>query len=154
MKSIRKQRLILLLFIALGVAVATGLVLMALQENINLYYSPAQMQGGEAPVNHRVRAGGLVVLGSLKRNSQSLQVQFKVTDGKGTVTVFYNGILPDLFREGQGIVATGKLNENGDFIASEILAKHDENYTPPEVQDAIDKAHPNGLGLKKDEARP
>ena len=149
MKPVRKQRLMLLIFIALGVAVAVGLVLMALQQNINLYYSPAQMQAGEAPVNHRIRAGGLVVNGSLKRDSKNLEIQFKVTDGQGTVTVLYDGILPDLFRESQGIVATGQLNENGDFIAEEILAKHDENYTPPEVQEAIDRAHPDGLGLKK-----
>ncbi|WP_281648250.1 cytochrome c maturation protein CcmE [Parendozoicomonas sp. Alg238-R29] len=144
MKAVRKQRLMLLLFIACGVAIASGLALTALQENINLYFSPAQMQAGEAPAGSRIRGGGLVVPGSVKRADDSLKVSFQITDGGGIVTVHFDGILPDLFREGQGIVATGKLDEKGEFHADEVLAKHDENYMPPEVQDAIDKVHKPG----------
>ena len=142
MKAVRKQRLMLLLFIACGVAAAMGLVLTALQENINLYFSPTQMEAGEAPVGARLRGGGLVVPGSVVRDGESLKVKFDITDGGGVITVHYDGILPDLFREGQGIVAMGELNDAGEFKATEVLAKHDENYMPPEVQDAIDKAHP------------
>ncbi|MCL6271655.1 cytochrome c maturation protein CcmE [Sansalvadorimonas sp. 2012CJ34-2] len=146
MKAVRKQRLMLLVFIALGVASAVGLAMVALQENINLYFSPAQMQAGEAPVEKTIRGGGLVVPGSVERASDSLKVKFQITDGAGTITVHYEGILPDLFQEGQGVVGTGKLDKNNEFHASEILAKHDSNYMPPEVQDAIDKAHPTNNG--------
>ncbi len=146
MKAVRKQRLMLLVFIALGVAAAVGLAVMALQENINLYFSPAQMMKGEAPIDKTIRGGGLVVPGSVERASDSLKVKFQITDGEGIITVHYEGILPDLFQEGQGIVGTGKLDEGVEFYASEILAKHDSNYMPPEVQDAIDKAHPGAEG--------
>ncbi|MTI13788.1 cytochrome c maturation protein CcmE [Sansalvadorimonas verongulae] len=141
MKAVRKQRLMLLGFIACGVAIASGLILTALQENINLYFSPAQMQASEAPLETRMRGGGVVVPGSVKRDESSLKVNFQITDGEGVVTVHYDGILPDLFREGQGIVAMGELDKTGEFHATEVLAKHDETYMPPEVQDAIDKAH-------------
>ncbi|CAM3696272.1 cytochrome c maturation protein CcmE [Parendozoicomonas haliclonae] len=152
MKAVRKQRLMLLVFVLCGVGIAIGLALTALQENINLYYSPAQMQSGEAPVGKRIRGGGLVVAGTVKRDPNSLLVHFDITDGEGMATVQYDGILPDLFREGQGVVALGELNKNGVFVASEVLAKHDENYMPPEVQDALDKAHPGGTpGYEKKE---
>ncbi|GAA4652307.1 cytochrome c maturation protein CcmE [Kistimonas scapharcae] len=141
MKAIRKQRLFLLLFILVGAGIAVGLVLMALQKNINLYYSPAQIIGKEAPIDVQIRGGGLVVAGSVVRDPESLDVAFDITDGAGTVTVKYTGILPDLFAEGQGIVGTGKLGSDGVFYADEVLAKHDSTYMPPEVQDAIDKAH-------------
>ncbi len=142
MKAIRKQRLMLLMFLLCGAGVVVGLTLTALQENINLYFSPAQMQAGEAPIDTRVRGGGLVVEGSVKRDPKSLKVAFGITDGEGVITVHYEGILPDLFREGQGIVAMGELDANNEFHASEVLAKHDETYMPPEVQEAIDNAHP------------
>ena len=99
------------------------------------------MANGEAPIGQRIRGGGIVVPGSLARNSDDLTVTFKIETGGAEVEVVYSGILPDLFREGQGIVGTGKLDKNRRFMADELLAKHDENYMPPEVQDAIDKAH-------------
>lgn len=145
----RKQRLIIVLFIVFGCATAIGLVLVALNENINLFYSPKQIAAGEAPLNARIRAGGMVVAGSVKRNSESLQVDFQITDYADTVTMTYTGILPDLFAEGQGIVALGKLNGDGVFVADEVLAKHDENYMPPEVADALKNS-----GKSMDEAAP
>lgn len=136
----RKQRLIIVLFIVFGVGAAVGLTMFALSQNINLFYSPTQISKGEAPQNTRIRAGGMVVEGSVKRDQQSLNVEFGVTDYENIVTVHYNGILPDLFREGQGIVAQGELDANNVLQASEVLAKHDENYMPPEVADALEKA--------------
>jgi cytochrome c-type biogenesis protein CcmE len=133
----RKQRLMVVLFIVVGVSVAVGLTLFALNQNINLFYSPTQIAAGEAPQNTRIRAGGMVVDGSVKRDPDSLFVQFDITDYDKTVTVEYTGILPDLFREGQGIVAQGVMNERGVFSAAEVLAKHDENYMPPEVAEAL-----------------
>jgi cytochrome c-type biogenesis protein CcmE len=112
----------------------------ALSQNINLFYSPTQIASGEAPHNTRIRAGGMVVDGSVVRDQQSLNVTFDITDYDQTVTVHYDGILPDLFREGQGIVAQGELDSNNVFQASEVLAKHDENYMPPEVADALEKS--------------
>ncbi len=136
----RKQRLLVVLFIVVGVSVAVGLTLFALNQNINLFYSPTQIAAGEAPHNTRIRAGGMVVDGSVKRDPDSLFVRFDITDYDKTVTVEYTGILPDLFREGQGIVAQGAVNEQGVMEAVEILAKHDENYMPPEVAEALAKA--------------
>ena len=141
MKAIRKQRLMLLVFVLCGVGLAIALAMTALQENINLYYAPAQMESGEAPVDKRIRGGGVVVPGSVVRDGSSLQVVFEITDGEGMAEVRYEGILPDLFKEGQGIVALGRLDQDGVFYAEEVLAKHDENYMPPEVQNAIDTAH-------------
>ena len=141
MKAIRKQRLMLLVFVLCGVGLAIALAMTALQENINLYYSPAQMESGEAPVDKRIRGGGVVVPGSVVRDGSNLQVTFAITDGEGMAEVRYEGILPDLFTEGQGIVALGRLDQDGIFHAEEVLAKHDENYMPPEVQNAIDTAH-------------
>ncbi|MCK5894948.1 MAG: cytochrome c maturation protein CcmE [Endozoicomonadaceae bacterium] len=140
MKAIRQQRLFLLLFILTGAGLAISMAVMALQQNINLYYSPVQMVSQEAPVDVRIRGGGLVVAGTVIRDSESLDVAFDMTDGAGTITVKYSGILPDLFAEGQGVVGAGKLGSDGVFYADEILAKHDSNYMPPEVLDAIDKA--------------
>lgn len=142
MNPARRQRLFMVLFILIGVGLAVGLALLALKENMNLYYSPSQMVAGETPVGVRVRGGGLVVPGSLQRSGDSLAVRFDITDGAATIAVVYEGILPDLFREGQGIVATGALDADNVLVAEEVLAKHDENYMPPEVQEAIDKAHP------------
>ncbi len=141
MNPVRRQRLLLILLLLAGVGLATTLALFALKENINHYFSPNQMTSGEAPIGQRIRGGGIVVPGSLERNPDDLTVTFKMETGGTEVEVVYTGILPDLFREGQGIVGTGKLDKNRRFIADELLAKHDENYMPPEVQDAIDKAH-------------
>lgn len=139
----RRQRLALVLFIVAGVSVAVGLALRALNENINLFYTPSQIAAGEVPAGVRIRGGGLVVPGSIQRDNDSLRVEFSVSDTESEVRVAYTGILPDLFREGQGIIAQGVVDESGVLQASEVLAKHDENYMPPEVQEAIEAAgHP------------
>ncbi len=140
----RKKRLTLILFMVLGVGSAVGLLMYSLSQNINLFMTPTQIATGEAPVGRTIRAGGLVEPGTVVRDDSGLGVRFVVTDGQSEVTIAYDGILPDLFREGQGIVAMGKLGEDGVFVASEVLAKHDENYMPPEVQDALDQAHKDG----------
>lgn len=136
----RKKRLMLVLFVVFGGVAAVSLVLFALNQNISLFFSPTQIAGGEAPANTRIRAGGMVVEGSVKRAPDSLKVEFVLTDFAQNVTVVYEGILPDLFREGQGIVAQGALDDQGVFKAVEVLAKHDEKYMPPEVTDALNKA--------------
>lgn len=137
MNPVRKKRLFIILGILAGVGVAVGLALSALQQNINLFYTPTQIAAGEAPQDTRIRAGGMVKEGSVQRSNDSLDVQFVVTDYAKDVTIQYRGILPDLFREGQGIVALGRLNEAGVLVADEVLAKHDENYMPPEVTKAL-----------------
>lgn len=136
----RSRRKVLVVGVLFGVAVATVLGLTAFQENLLYFYSPTQIKAGEAPDNRSFRIGGLVVTGTVKRKADSLQVKFDLTDNTETVTVAYTGILPDLFREGQGIVAMGSLQPGGLFIAEEVLAKHDENYMPPEVADALKAA--------------
>ncbi len=129
----RKQRLIAVGFVVAGLAVAVGLLLFALRENINLFYPPDAIVAGKAPVGVTIRAGGMVLDGSLVRGDD-LDVSFVVSDLAGhEVPVRYRGILPDLFREGQGVIATGKLGDDGVFVAEEVLAKHDENYMPPEL---------------------
>ncbi|MGA6100289.1 cytochrome c maturation protein CcmE [Stutzerimonas marianensis] len=140
MNPVRKKRLFIVLGILAGVGIAVALALTALQENINLFYTPTQIAAGEAPEGTRIRAGGLVEVGSVKRTNDSLTVAFRVTDNNATVTVRYQGILPDLFREGQGIVALGRVNGEGVLVADEVLAKHDENYMPPEVSQALEKS--------------
>jgi cytochrome c-type biogenesis protein CcmE len=137
---VRKKRLYIVLAILAGAGIAVALALSALQQNINLFYSPTQIANGEAPQDTRIRAGGLVEEGSVKRSGDSLDTDFVVTDGAEHVTIRYSGILPDLFREGQGIVAMGKLNADGVLIADEVLAKHDENYMPPEVMQALEQS--------------
>ena len=124
----------------IGLGATTALALMAFNENMMFFYSPTEVKAGNAPVNHDFRLGGLVVEGSVRREANSLTVMFDLTDNAETITVSYDGILPDLFREGQGIIARGQLNEDGVINASEVLAKHDENYMPPEVSDALKKS--------------
>lgn len=139
MHPVRRQRLFIVLFVVAGIGLAVGLGLFALRENINLFYSPTQIVEGEAPQNQLIRAGGMVVDGSVLRDTDSLKVEFQITDYAETVTVQYEGILPDLFREGQGIVTQGRMQ--GDrLMAVEVLAKHDENYMSPEVAEALEKA--------------
>ncbi|MBF8748843.1 cytochrome c maturation protein CcmE [Pseudomonas putida] len=133
----RKKRLLLILGLLVGVAIAVGFALSALQQNINLFYTPTQIANGEAPLDTRIRAGGMVEKGSVQRSGDSLDVRFVVTDFNKSVPITYRGILPDLFREGQGIVALGKLNAEGVVVADEVLAKHDEKYMPPEVSKAL-----------------
>lgn len=137
----RKKKLIIILALLTGVGLIVGLVLYALSQNINLFFSPSDIAAGKAPLEQRIRAGGMVREGSVVRAQDSLQVEFVMTDYAQDVKVAFDGILPDLFREGQGIVAQGKLQANGVFVADEVLAKHDENYMPPEVTEAIDQAH-------------
>ena len=136
----RKQRLLIIIFILIVASLAAGLLGYALKENINLFYPPADIAAGKAPVGKAIRAGGMVQEGSVVRASDSLKMRFVVTDYSAVVTVEYEGILPDLFAEGEGVVASGKLGEDGVFYASEVLAKHDENYMPPEVSDALEKS--------------
>ena len=140
MNPVRKKRLFIVLAILAGVGIAVSLALSALQQNINLFYTPSQIAAGEAPEGTRIRAGGLVEEGSVKRTNDSLSVAFRVTDGAQAITITYQGILPDLFREGQGIVALGRVNADGVLVADEVLAKHDENYMPPEVTQALEKS--------------
>ena len=145
MTPLRRHRFILVGLLVLGVSVALGLALLALKENINLFFSPTQVKAGEAPQQASFRLGGMVVEGSVRRPNADLSVEFVLTDTVEQVTVTYKGFLPDLFREGQGIVAQGMLNSNGVFEAKQVLAKHDENYMPPEVADALEKARQMGL---------
>lgn len=145
MTPLRRQRFILVGLLVIGVSVAIGLALLALRENINLFFSPTQVKAGEAPRQANFRLGGMVVEGSVRRPDTDLSVEFVLTDTVEQVTVTYRGLLPDLFREGQGIVAQGVLNNDGVFEARQVLAKHDENYMPPEVAEALKKAKEMGL---------
>jgi len=141
----RKKRLILITMMVAGVGVAIAVALKAFNENLMFFYTPSAVAGGEAPAGHQIRVGGLVTNGSVKRQQDGLTVTFDITDYAETIKVQYTGILPDLFREGQGIVARGRLQDGNLFIAEEVLAKHDENYMPPEVADALKTAHKNGV---------
>lgn len=130
-------------FIVAGVAlvaIAVGLVLYALKNNVSLYFTPTQVYNKEAPQGRSFRIGGLVEKGSLQRQTDGLTVHFNITDTTKTMPVIYKGILPDLFKEGKGVVAQGKLEADNVFHAEEVLAKHDENYMPPEAKDALAKA--------------
>jgi cytochrome c-type biogenesis protein CcmE len=144
MKNKRSRRKLLVIMVLFGVAVATVLGLSAFEENLLYFYSPTQVKAGEAPETRAFRVGGLVVAGSVVRAEQGLNVQFTLTDNSETMPVSYSGILPDLFREGQGIVAMGSINSEGLFVADEVLAKHDENYMPPEVAAALKAADEAG----------
>ncbi|MFQ3188533.1 MAG: cytochrome c-type biogenesis protein CcmE [Gammaproteobacteria bacterium] len=137
MTPARRKRLGLVILMVAGVATGIGLALKSLNENIMFFFSPSEVVEGKAPQDRLFRMGGMVVDGSVSRPGEGLTVMFDLTDNAGSVTVEYTGILPDLFREGQGIVANGKLNSNGAFVAQEVLAKHDENYMPPEVAAAM-----------------
>lgn len=158
----RKQRLMVVLLILLASAAAAAFFGYALRGNINLFYPPAEIAAGKAPVGKKLRVGGMVLPGSVQRADDSLKVSFVVTDYSANVTVRYEGILPDLFAENEGVVATGVLQVNGEFIADEVLAKHDENYMPPEVAEALEKSgkqgyskdaykSPNATGAKSSE---
>ncbi|MCY4469322.1 MAG: cytochrome c maturation protein CcmE [Thiotrichales bacterium] len=139
----RRQRMIFVCLLVAGVTAATGLVIAAMGENMLYFYSPTQIRAGEAPSGPSIRVGGLVVEGSVRRG-QGTEVSFSLTDGAETVDVSYTGILPDLFREGQGIVASGILGSGSRLRAEEVLAKHDENYMPPEVAEAMEMAKRGG----------
>jgi len=133
----RKQRLMLVLFIVFLSSTTVGLAVYAMRENLNHFYPPMKIASGDAPAGKTIRAGGCVVPGSVKRASDSLQVDFTITDGVAELGVSYDSILPDLFAEGEAVVLTGKLNNTGTFMATKVLAKHDETYTPPEVADSV-----------------
>jgi cytochrome c-type biogenesis protein CcmE len=133
----RKKRMITVAAILVGVGIATTFALQAFQKNLLYYYSPSQIKTGEAPASRSFRVGGLVEDGSLKREPGSLEVHFVLTDFAEETLVSYTGVLPDLFREGQGVIARGKLRPDGTFVAEEVLAKHDENYMPPEVKQSL-----------------
>ena len=136
----RRKRMLIIGLLVVGMGLATALILQAFNQNLMYFYSPSDVQAGKAPDARDFRIGGLVVVGSVKRATDKLAVEFTLSDLKQEVVVRYEGILPDLFREGQGIVANGKLGPDGVFAAREVLAKHDENYMPPEVADAL--GHP------------
>jgi len=139
MTPVRRQRLILILLMVAGVATATTFALKAFNENLMYFFSTTEVAEGKAPKDAKFRLGGMVVNGSIERPNKGIMVRFDLTDYGKTVTVEYSGILPDLFREGQGIVANGRLNSAGVFVAEEVLAKHDENYMPPEVAESLKK---------------
>lgn len=137
MNPVRRKRFLIILGVLAGVGIAVAIALMALRENINLFYTPSQIAAGQVPKDRSIRIGGLVVKDSVQRHGDALDLSFVVTDMKASTTVHYNGILPDLFREGQGIIARGRLQADGSVQAEEVLAKHDEKYMPPEVKDAL-----------------
>ena len=139
----RQRRTYFILAALLTIGVATFFILRAFNENLVFFYTPSQIASKEAPVNQNFRIGGMVVENSLKREPGGLQVAFVVTDMVKSVPVQFNGILPDLFKEGKGVVAQGKLNDQGVFVASQVRAKHDENYMPPEAKSALDSAKAN-----------
>ena len=133
----RKKRIAIVCSIIAGMGIAAALILTAFEKNLLYFYSPTDIIAGEAPTTRAFRVGGLVLDGSVERNPDNLEVRFVLTDTVNQVKVVYEGILPDLFREGQAIVANGTLGQDGLFRAEEVLAKHDENYMPPEVAEAL-----------------
>jgi len=152
----RRRRIYFILLLLAGLGVAVGFSLFALRQNINLYYTPREVLQHKASVGALFRLGGMVVKGSLHRVPNSLKVSFVLTDFHQDITVFYEGLLPSLFREGQGIVAQGRLNSKGVFVASQVLAKHDANYHPPGVVGDYDTPLPHtlkGTGVERGSVR-
>jgi cytochrome c-type biogenesis protein CcmE len=143
MNPTRKRRLIIILLVVAAAAVAIGLTVFALQQNVTYLYSPSEVQAGKAPQTAKFRLGGVVKDDSIKRDGTSLKVDFTVTDRFHDMQVEYTGILPDLFREGQSVITEGRMHD-GEFVADQVLAKHDETYMPREVADAIQKAEVAG----------
>lgn len=135
-----KQRLSIVLLLVVGIGTAVALALSAFQQNMLFFFDPSAIVAGEVPTDRTIRVGGLVTTGSVQRADDSLLVEFSVTDTRHAIPVRYEGILPDLFREGQGIIAIGRLQPDGSFQAQEVLAKHDETYMPPEVADSLKAA--------------
>ncbi|HET8700503.1 MAG TPA: cytochrome c maturation protein CcmE [Nitrococcus sp.] len=133
----RRRRLVLVSLLVTGVAAAAALALTAFSQNLLYFFSPTQVAAGDAPPGYPFRLGGLVAAHSVERIPGTLSVHFKVTDGHRSIPVTYTGVLPDLFREGQGVVTHGKLGTDGVFHADEVLAKHDANYMPPSVKKAL-----------------
>ncbi|HNI36991.1 MAG TPA: cytochrome c maturation protein CcmE [Pseudomonadales bacterium] len=141
MHPLRKKRLLILLAILIASSIAVGLITFALRENMNLFFTPADIASGKAPVERTIRLGGFVDKGSVKRDANSLAVQFAIGDGQHSIPVIYTGILPDLFAEEQAAITKGQW-DGKIFTATEVLAKHDENYTPPEIRDSMKKMGP------------
>jgi cytochrome c-type biogenesis protein CcmE len=135
----RQQRMLAVGLAAVGIIVAAGLTLRAFQENMMFFIEISEVVKGNVPEDRNFRVGGLVVDGSVRRQPGEVEVEFTLTDLDNELVVAYDGILPDLFREGQGIIAHGRMNDDGKFIADEVLAKHDENYMPPEVAESLAK---------------
>jgi cytochrome c-type biogenesis protein CcmE len=133
----RRKRMLTVALILAGVGISVAFALQAFQKNLLYFYSPSQVEAGEAPQSRTIRVGGMVEKGSVQRATGSLEVRFTLTDFANRLTVSYTGVLPDLFREGQGIIARGRFDDGGIFVAEEVLAKHDENYMPPEVKDSL-----------------
>jgi cytochrome c-type biogenesis protein CcmE len=140
MHPLRKQRVYAIVTVFLGTVIALVLVMSALSKNMNLFYSPSELLNSEIAQGSIIRAGGMVASGSIEKSTDSLEVVFLITDFQNSLPVIYNGILPDLFSEDAGVVVKGFLQEDGTFFAQEVLAKHDENYMPPEVAKMLDKA--------------
>ena len=149
----RQKRIVFVLLALVSVSVAAFLANMALQSNISYFYNPTQVANGEAPKGQVIRIGGMVKVGSIKRLDDGLTVAFIITNHNDEAAVQYTGILPDLFKEDQGAVVKGLLNEDNVLIASEVLAKHDENYMPPEVADAMDKARADNANKTQETAQ-
>ncbi len=141
----RQKRLVFVGLAIVGVGAAAAMALSALQSNIAYFFSPSQVMANEHPTDAVFRVGGLVVTNTLARQPDGLTVHFDVTDNAETIPVSYTGILPDLFGEGQGVVAKGRIGEDGVFYADEVLAKHDESYVPPEVAATLQSAHVDGV---------
>jgi cytochrome c-type biogenesis protein CcmE len=137
----RRRRMLLVLGIVAGVSIAGALALSAFRQNVTFFFDPTQVAAGKVPAGERFRLGGMVTQGSLHRAPGSLEVNFVVTDFSHQVPVSYTGVLPDLFREGAGVVAHGRLRADGTFVADEVLAKHDEKYMPPEVARSLKRHH-------------
>jgi cytochrome c-type biogenesis protein CcmE len=133
----RRKRLLAVTAIVAGVAAATTLAMLAFEDNLLYFYNPTQVHAGEAPTDRMFRIGGMVTEGSVQRTEGTLKIRFVVTDYRESIPVNYEGLLPDLFREGQGVIAHGRLTDSGEFVANEVLAKHDENYMPPEVAESL-----------------
>lgn len=143
----RRQRMLGVTLVLIGISAAAVLILQALEENAMFFRSPTEVAAGQVPAGKPFRLGGLVVDGSFNREPGSLEATFDVTDNEAIVTVSYTGVLPDLFQEGQGMIANGQLQDDGIFVADEVLAKHDENYMSPEVAKMLEeKGHPGSTG--------
>lgn len=139
----RRKRMLMVGLVVVGVGLASALALRAFNDNLLYFYSPTQVAAGEAPVGKRFRLGGLVEQGSVKRSVGDLEMRFTVTDSNKAMEVSYSGVLPTLFREGQGVIAYGVMMPDGSFQADDVLARHDENYMPPEVAEALrEQGHP------------
>lgn len=153
MKAHRKKKLLTILGSLLLLSIAVGLLMYAIRGYVDVFYEPSRVVNGDAPLNKTIRVGGLVTTGSVKRAPDSLYVEFDITDNEETITITFDKSLPDLFREGQGIMAEGKLVDNKTLKATKVLAKHDENYMPPEIAETLKKSHKEGVEKMKQKGK-